>query len=137
IAAAVRPASKALIVSHLHGGLVAMREVMAAAAAHGLGVVEDAAQAPGAQVQGRPVGSWGDVGVLSFGGSKLLSAGRGGALLMRDPAIHQHARRGSFRGNQVSPLSELQAAVLLPQLEKLAERNRARADNVQVLREHL
>jgi dTDP-4-amino-4,6-dideoxygalactose transaminase len=133
IAPAASPASKALIVSHLHGGLVSMREVMEVAAAHGLGVVEDAAQAPGAEVQGRPAGTWGDVGVLSFGGSKLLSAGRGGAVLTRDPAIHQRARLASFRGNQVCPLSELQAAVLLPQLERLPERNRVRARNVEAL----
>jgi dTDP-4-amino-4,6-dideoxygalactose transaminase len=137
IARAVSPASKALIVSHLHGGLVPMCEVMEIAAAHSLRVVEDAAQAPCADVQGRPAGTWGDVGVLSFGGSKLLSAGRGGALLTRDAGIHQRARLASFRGNQVCPLSELQAAVLLPQLEKLPERNRRRAENVRALSEHL
>jgi dTDP-4-amino-4,6-dideoxygalactose transaminase len=137
IEAAAGPASKALIVSHLHGGLVPMREVMAAAAAHRLGVVEDVAQAPGAVVQGRRAGTWGDVGVLSFGGSKLLTAGRGGALLTRDAGIHQRARLASFRGNQVCPLSELQAAILLPQLEKLSERNVLRAGNVETLFSHL
>src|SRR4051794_38370012 len=81
LAAATGPQTKAIVASHLHGGIVPMREVMAFAAAHGLQVVEDAAQAPGAIVQGRPAGTAGDVGVLSFGGSKLLSAGRGGAVL--------------------------------------------------------
>jgi dTDP-4-amino-4,6-dideoxygalactose transaminase len=137
IAPAVSPASKALIVSHLHGGLVPMREVMEIAATHGLRVIEDAAQAPGAEVQGRPAATWGDVGVLSFGGSKLLSAGRGGALLTRDAGIHQRARLANHRGNQVCPLSELQAAVLLPQLDKLSERNRVRALNVQRLIDQL
>jgi perosamine synthetase len=137
IAATARPSSKALIVSHLHGGVVPMREVMAAAATHRLGVVEDAAQAPGAVVQGRPAGTWGDVGVLSFGGSKLLTAGRGGALLTRNAGIHQRARLASFRGNQVCPLSELQAAVLLPQLEVLPHRNAQRARNVETLFAHM
>src|SRR5947209_13545643 len=72
---AFSPSTRAVIVSHLHGGLVPMREVMMLAAAHGVAVVEDAAQAAAASVQGRPAASWGDVGVLSFGGSKLLSAG--------------------------------------------------------------
>jgi dTDP-4-amino-4,6-dideoxygalactose transaminase len=137
IGPAIGPRSRALIVSHLHGGMVPMQEVMEIATAHGLGVVEDAAQAPGAEVQGRPAGTWGHVGVLSFGGSKLLSAGRGGALLTRDAAIHQRARLASFRGNQVCPLSELQATVLLPQLEKLTERNRLRAGNAQLIRQQL
>jgi dTDP-4-amino-4,6-dideoxygalactose transaminase len=137
LAGAVGPATKALIVSHLHGGLVPMREVMAIAAAASLRVIEDAAQAPGACVEGRPAGTWGDAGVLSFGGSKLLTAGRGGALLTRHADVHQRARVALHRGNVVCPLSELQAAVLLPQLNKLAERNAWRARSVQHLMELL
>src|SRR5262249_38150675 len=81
LAAALTPATRAVVVSHLHGGLVPMRRVMEIARAAGVGVVEDAAQAVGAAVEGRSAGAWGDVGVLSFGGSKLLTAGRGGAIL--------------------------------------------------------
>jgi dTDP-4-amino-4,6-dideoxygalactose transaminase len=125
--AAFGPATRAVIASHLHGGLVPMRELTALAAARGVRVVEDAAQAPGATAQGRPAGTWGDAGVLSFGGSKLLSAGRGGALLTGHADVHQRARLALNRGNQVCPLSELQAAVLLPQLDRLAERNARRA----------
>ncbi len=79
IAAAQSPATRAVIVSHLHGGLADMQQLTDVARRFNLGVVEDACQAPGATVQGRPAGTWGDVGVLSFGGSKLLTAGRGGA----------------------------------------------------------
>ncbi len=128
--AAIGPKTRAVIASHLHGGLVPMREVMETAARHGLRVIEDAAQAPGAVVQGRTTGTWGDIGVLSFGGSKLLSAGRGGALMSPHADIHQRLRVLLFRGNIVCPLSELQAAVLLPQLEKLDARNARRAVNV-------
>jgi dTDP-4-amino-4,6-dideoxygalactose transaminase len=133
IGSAVSPASRALIVSHLHGGLVPMKEVMTQAAVHGLRVIEDAAQAPGALVQGRRAGTWGDAGILSFGGSKLLSAGRGGALLTRHADIHQRARTWMHRGNLLAPLSELQAAVLLPQLAKLEARNRQRTAAVEQL----
>ncbi len=133
LAAALSPATKALIASHLHGGLVPMRAVMAFAAAHGLCVIEDAAQAPGARVEGRRAGTWGDAGILSFGGSKLLTAGRGGALLTSRADVHQRARLAQQRGNAVCPLSELQAAVLLPQLEKLDERNARRLRNVKDL----
>ncbi len=125
--AALGPATRAAIVAHLHGGLVPMREVMERCGARGVPVIEDAAQAVGATVQGRRAGAWGDVGVLSFGGSKLLSAGRGGALLTRRADVHQRARLALVRGNVVCPLSELQAAVLPPQLDLLPERHARRA----------
>lgn len=127
------PQTRAVIVSHLHGGLVPMAEARRLADQFGLCLIEDACQAPGAIVDGRPAGSWGDVGVLSFGGSKLLTAGRGGAIVVRDPAAAQRAKVYCERGNHAFPLSELQAAVLLPQVARLAERNRQRAAAVERL----
>jgi dTDP-4-amino-4,6-dideoxygalactose transaminase len=126
LAAALGPQTKAVIVSYLHGGLVPMAEIMADARRHGVAVIEDAAQAPGGVVQGRRAGSWGDVGVLSFGGSKLLTAGRGGAILTPHADVFQRARLAQNRGNLVCPLSELQAAALLPQLERLDDHNARR-----------
>lgn len=130
LAAAHSPQTKAIIASHLHGGVVAMPAVRAFADEHRIAVIEDACQMPGAVVHGRMAGTWGDVGVLSFGGSKLLTAGRGGALFTRDAEVAQRIRTQTFRGNDAYPLSELQAAVLIPQLERLAERNQLRAANV-------
>jgi dTDP-4-amino-4,6-dideoxygalactose transaminase len=127
LAAAIGPATRALIVSHLHGGMVPMSEVMALAGEHRLAVIEDAAQQPGALVEGRKAGAWGDAGILSFGGSKLLTAGRGGAIFTRRADVYQRARVWQNRGNVVNPLSELQAAVLLPQLAKLDARNAQRS----------
>jgi dTDP-4-amino-4,6-dideoxygalactose transaminase len=132
-AAAIGPATKAIIASHLHGGVVAMPALMDLARAHGLTVVEDACQCPGATVAGRKAGTWGDVGVLSFGGSKLLSAGRGGALVTNRADVYQRARLYQLRGNLVCPLSELQAAVLLPQLPALDDRNAQRRCGVEQL----
>jgi dTDP-4-amino-4,6-dideoxygalactose transaminase len=137
LAAAFGSATRAVLVSHLHGGLVPMREVMELANQQGIAVIEDAAQAPGACAQGRVAGTWGDVGVLSFGGSKLLTAGRGGALLTERADIAQRARLWLQRGNHVCPLSEIQAAVLGPQLDRLAERNLQRSRAVRFLTEHL
>jgi perosamine synthetase len=134
---ALGPSVRALIVSHLHGGMVPMRQVMEIAREMGVKVIEDAAQVPGAICQGRKAGSWGDVGIMSFGGSKLLTAGRGGAILTDQAAVYQRVRAFTNRGNQISPLSELQAAVLLPQLEKLDARNRIRAQNVSLLLQRL
>jgi dTDP-4-amino-4,6-dideoxygalactose transaminase len=124
--AAIGRATKAIIATHLHGGQVPIAQLTALAAERRLRIIEDAAQCPGAVVQGRRAGTWGDVGILSFGGSKLLTAGRGGALLTPHADVHQRARLFQMRGNIVCPLSELQAAVLLPQLERLDERNTTR-----------
>jgi len=103
-----------------------MREIVDVAHARGTCVIEDACQSPGATVDGRIAGAWGDIAVLSFGGSKLLTAGRGGAVLTNNASYHQRAKIYSERGNQAFPLSELQAAVILPQLGQLAELNHRR-----------
>jgi dTDP-4-amino-4,6-dideoxygalactose transaminase len=138
LAAAVGPRTKAVVASHLHGGLVAMRELMETARALGLAVVEDAAQAAGAWVQGQPAGSWGDAGILSFGGSKLLTAGRGGAILTPHAEVAQRARLGLSRGPQHwAALSELQAVALRPQLAHLDDDTRRRAAAVRSLFESL
>lgn len=130
---AVSTQTKAVVASHLHGSLVDMRSLIAISSEHGLFVVEDACQATGATVQDKPAGSWGDVGVHSFGGSKLLTAGRGGAIVTSREDVLQRIKIFSERGNQAFPLSELQAAVLLPQIPKLAGRNEVRWRNVQRL----
>ncbi|HKX33503.1 MAG TPA: aminotransferase class V-fold PLP-dependent enzyme [Blastocatellia bacterium] len=137
IAEAVGPQTRAVIVSHLHGGVVSMERLTALARQHGLPVIEDACQMPGAMIEGRRAGTWGEIGVLSFGGSKLLSAGRGGALLTSSPEIKQRIQVYCQRGNHAYPLSELQATVLLPQLERLDHRNRQRAASVVRLAERL
>jgi dTDP-4-amino-4,6-dideoxygalactose transaminase len=131
--AAHRQQVRAIVVSHLHGGLAAMPQICGWAAERGIGVVEDACQVPGAVIAGKPAGAWGDVGVLSFGGSKLLTSGRGGAVLTDREDVFQRIKIHSERGNNACPLSELQAAVILPQLDKLAPCNRQRAENVRRL----
>lgn len=128
---------KAIVVSHLHGGIVDVQAVTQWAAQHGVGVVEDVCQSPGGRLAGQLVGTFGDVGVLSFGGSKLLSAGRGGAMLTNNATIFQRAKIYGHRGNDVFPLSEMQAAVLRPQLEQLDERNRRRLASANLLVQQL
>ncbi|HZS10192.1 MAG TPA: DegT/DnrJ/EryC1/StrS family aminotransferase [Blastocatellia bacterium] len=137
IAEAVGPNTRAILVTHLHGGVVSMSAVMEAARRHNLKVIEDACQMPGAVIEGRKAGTWGDAGVISFGGGKLLSAGRGGALITSSAEIRQRAQLWCNRGNHAYPLSELQATVLVPQLERLDGRNRQRTAAVAGLRERL
>src|SRR5207237_4425402 len=68
---------------------------------------------------------------------EVLGRGPGGAVATQPADVCQLARAFQFRGNILSPLSELQAAVLLPQLARLDARNTQRAANAQQLREAL
>lgn len=130
---AITKQTRAIIVSHLHGWVAPVAAIRRMAAEHGVAVIEDACQVPGATVDGQMAGAVGDVGVLSFGGSKLLTAGRGGAVMTNDSRLAQRLRLYTQRGNDAYPLSEMQAAVLVPQLDKLKDRNTQRAVNVRFL----
>lgn len=124
--AVVTPQCRGLVVSHLHGQLAPMQSIMNWASERGIWVVEDACQVHGATVDGKPAGSWGHVGVFSFGGSKLISAGRGGVVVTNDSLFAQRMGVYCDRGNNAFPFSEVQAALVLPQYEGLAEDHEAR-----------
>ncbi len=81
------PPIHSVIVSHLYGSPASIRSIREICDRRGWKLIEDACQVPGMMVDGKPAGSWGDVGVLSFGGSKPLSAGCGGALLSNDDLL--------------------------------------------------
>ncbi len=134
---AIEKGCKAVIVSHLHGGHADMKTIMAKCKSSGVGVIEDACQNPGAVVQGKSAGTWGDFGVLSFGGSKLITAGRGGAILSNKAELAQKAKMLLLRGSKLAPLSEIQAVVLLPQLENLNKTNAFRMASVKLLQTKL
>ncbi len=129
--------TRAVLASHLHGGLVEMSRLRDWAHSEEIAVVEDACQAIGARIAGRPAGAWGDVAAFSFGGSKLVTAGRGGAVVTSDAKIAQRIRLFTHRGNDYAPLSEMQAAILVPQLERLPERHRQRRSAVSRLCDQL
>ncbi|MFZ1576523.1 MAG: DegT/DnrJ/EryC1/StrS family aminotransferase [Chromatiaceae bacterium] len=120
-----RPA--AVVAVHLYGHPAPMPELLALASAHGLPVIEDCAQAHGALLHGRPVGTWGAAGAFSFYPTKNLGAfGDGGAVLTADPAMAGRIRalrqygwddtRNSRIPGLNSRLDELQAAILLVRL---------------------
>ncbi len=137
VRAALTERTRAVIVSHLHGLSGGVEEIRAMAAEQGIPVIEDACQAIGGVYGGRRAGSIGDISILSFGGSKLITAGRGGALLTSSTAIAQRVQLWQQRGNEAYPLSELQAAVLLPQLELLETRTVLRMASVDRLQYQL
>jgi dTDP-4-amino-4,6-dideoxygalactose transaminase len=141
IAAAITPRTKAIIPVHLYGQPVDMDAVMAIAQAHGLKVIEDAAQALGASYRGRKVCAIGDCGCISFFPSKNLGAfGDGGMIVTDDPALADRMRMVAAHGSRVryyhevlgvnSRLDTMQAAILrakLPHLQQWTDERRERA----------
>lgn len=130
--AAIGDRTAALLPVHLFGNPAPMGELRALASRHGLRLLEDAAQAAGASVDGRRAGALGDAAAFSFFPSKNLGGfGDGGAILCDDEEVAATARRLRMHGSEDklvhtevgynSRLDELQAAglrVLLPWLER-------------------
>lgn len=140
LAAAIGPKTRAVIVAHLYGRLAAVEEIAQIAAAHGIALIEDCAQAHGADRGGRKAGSFGVIGCYSFYPTKNLGAlGDGGALITNDTQLDEALRRlrqygWSGKYNAVQPygrnsrLDEMQAAVLrfkLPKVDAWNARRRA------------
>ncbi|WP_049562848.1 DegT/DnrJ/EryC1/StrS family aminotransferase [Nonomuraea sp. SBT364] len=132
VAEAVTPRTAAVMPVHLAGSPADMDALAAVAARHGLAVVEDAAQAHGATYRDRPVGGLGDAGVYSFQASKAMTAGEGGLIVCREEKTYEAVwsvcnvgRRlgGQWYGHPSVGwnlrLTEIQAALLLPWLDRL------------------
>ena len=133
----VTPRTRAVLVVHLYGYAAPMASIVERARAHGLKVLEDCAQAHGARLRGRLVGTFGDAAAFSFYPTKNLGAlGDAGALLTADPAVADRARLLRMYGwrerytselhSTVSRLDELQAAALAVKLPHLEAWNAAR-----------
>jgi dTDP-4-amino-4,6-dideoxygalactose transaminase len=91
IEAAITPRTRAIVPVHYAGVGCEMDVIMAIADRHGLLVIEDAAQAILSNYRGRPLGSIGHLGTLSFHETKNIISGEGGALLINDPALLERA----------------------------------------------
>jgi dTDP-4-amino-4,6-dideoxygalactose transaminase len=137
---AIGPRTTAIIAVHLFGQMADVVTLSAIAERHGLALIEDAAQAHGAEYAGRRAGSWGAVGTFSFYPAKNLGAlGDGGAvvsddaeLMARIRTLADHGRSPSDRNAHIllgrnSRLDTLQAALLTAKLPGLDEANKARA----------
>jgi perosamine synthetase len=116
---------------HLYGQSADMNEVMAFAKRHGLSVIEDAAEAIGVRFAGKHVGTFGDVGILSYYGNKTVTCGEGGMVLTNNDALAKAARRlknygrdqkGTFVHESIGfnfSFTDLQAAVGIAQMRKM------------------
>lgn len=93
---------KAVLPMHSFGNPCDMDEISDFAKQHGLIVVEDAAQAQGASLKGKPMGTWGSIGIFSFQGSKILPSIEGGAGVYQ---TREHYERATMFGNYELPNS--------------------------------
>src|SRR6267154_4441182 len=93
VKALISPRTKAIIPVHLYGHPADMDALKEIGDAHGVDIVEDAAEAHGAEYKGRRVGGLGKCGVFSFYGNKVITTGEGGMLTTNDQEFYQHARR--------------------------------------------
>lgn len=97
----ITPRTKGIIPVHLYGHPAEMDAVNAIAKKHDLWVVEDAAEAHGAEVRGRRVGSLGTCATFSFFGNKIVTTGEGGMITTNDDALAEKLRL--FRGQGMDP----------------------------------
>jgi perosamine synthetase len=123
--------TKAIVPVHLYGHPADMDALGDIAKAHGLDIIEDAAEAHGAECRGRRVGGLGKCGVFSFYGNKIITTGEGGMLTTNDREFYQRARQ--LRDHSMSPqrryfheergfnyrITNLQAALGVAQLERI------------------
>jgi dTDP-4-amino-4,6-dideoxygalactose transaminase len=134
---AITKKTRAVIPVHLFGQPARMDNILQLAHKHGLKVIEDAAQAIGAEYGGRKVGTIGDFGCFSFFPTKNLGAyGDGGLITCKDEANHLLVKKLRVHGAEVkyyhdfvginSRLDALQAAVLSVKLKRIDEWNKAR-----------
>lgn len=89
---AITEQTKAVMVMHYAGYACNMPAILAIAKKHHLAVIEDAAHAVGASLEGKALGTWGDVGCYSFFGNKNMTTAEGGMLVTNDAAIAEKAR---------------------------------------------
>ena len=146
IEARVTPRTRAIMPVHLYGQLCDMAAITAVAARHGLVIIEDAAQAHGAGLDGRKAGGFG-TGCFSFYATKNITTGEGGMITTDDADIAEKARRFRSHGEASRYLSDslggnfrmtdILAAIGIVQLGKLAERNERRRANAAFLTKRL
>ena len=147
----ITPRTRAIIVVHYGGYACQMPAICAIAERHGLEIIEDAAHAPGASLNGKALGSWGAAGCFSFFSNKNLATGEGGMFVTDRDDLAERARL--LRSHGMTSLTwdrhhghaysydvvdigynyrmdEIRSALGLAQLEKLARNNKRRGELV-------
>lgn len=143
------PRTRAIMPVHIYGHPCDMEPILKIAKKHNLYLVEDAAEAHGAEYKRRKVGGIGDVGCFSFYANKIITTGEGGMLVtdkgdvaerarrLKDQAYHPHKR---FLHSEIGfnyRMTNIQAAIGLAQLEKIEELVEKRRKNARLYNELL
>lgn len=147
---AITNKTKAIMAVHIAGAPANMTKISEIAKKNNLAVIEDSAQAVGAEWEGKKIGAIGDIGTFSFQSSKNLNSGEGGMIVTNneqlwekawsicnvgrvpDGAWYQHDRLG-----QNYRMTEFQAAILLAQMTRLEEQMRERESSASLLNQLL
>jgi len=146
----ITPRTKAVIVVHMLGTPARLPEILEICQRHNLYLIEDTAWGCGGNLNGQPLGTWGDVGTFSFDFAKTMTTGEGGMLIFRDEAVHKRAMAWHDHGHENNPtvprwedtragsgfnyrMMELQGAVGLAQLKKLPKVVEAQRKNKMAL----
>jgi len=152
VLAAITPRTRAVIVVHLYGQLADMRRLRAICDQHGLRLIEDAAHATEAERDGVRVAELGDATVFSFYATKTMTSGDGGAIAVRSTPVFEKLQR--LRNHGVSKdaasrhtaryahwdmlelgykaaMTDIEAALLLPQIDRLLYRRDLRQSRVE------
>ena len=140
---------KAIIVVHLYGMPAKMDEIMDLARQHGIPVIEDAAEALGSQYKGKRAGTFGDLGVFSFNGNKIITTSGGGALVSNNSEWINHSRFLATQARDAAPhyqhsqigfnyrLSNVCAGIGIGQMKVLEKRVQQRRANFEFYRNKL
>ena len=125
---------KAIVIVHLYGMAADLNSILQVANSFNIPVIEDAAESLGGTYQGRPLGTFGTFGILSFNGNKIITSGGGGALICPDEQSRQKALFYATQAREDAPhfehseigynyrLSNVLAALGNAQLHDLPER---------------
>lgn len=140
----VTPKTKAIMPVHIYGHPCDMNEINEIARKHNLFVVEDAAEAHGAEYYGKKCGSLGDIGCFSFYANKLITTGEGGIIVTNNKEFYERAqylknlafgKEKRFIHEDVGfnyRMTNVQAAIGLGQMEKIDDFLKIKRDNAQL-----
>lgn len=151
VEAAITPRTKAILAVHLYGNMCDMERLLTIGEAHGIPVIEDAAEAIGSEYYGKRAGSMGRFGAFSFHGTKTVTTGEGGMFVTSDPALYEkvltlsnHGRsrqqKKQFWPNAVGfkyKMSNIQAALGCAQMERIDELTRRKRQIFHYYRDRL
>jgi len=144
---AITPSTKAIQVVHLYGLPADMTKIVEIAKRHNLFIIEDAAQAHNAAINGQPVGTFGDAAAFSFYPTKNMTSGEGGMIVFKDKDAARLARLYRNQGmekryqNEIVGfnlrMTDIHAAIGRTQLKHLSKWSRKRQDNAMTLSSQL